>query len=213
MKYATDSAFRMALEERLRREALDTGIPLVRLRKTVAFDRLLARMVRTSPEAWLLKGGFALQLLIENDARTTKDVDLLLRQVGVDAHEMLVDASLEELGDGFVFTVAEPTAPPAETAVRMAVESRLDGRLFESFHVDVGTGDPVLDAPDRRIVTGLLGFAEIEPTIVPCYPVTQHVAEKLHALSRRRALAVNSRVKDLVDIVVLAAHSDPEAQR
>lgn len=61
MRYATGAAFRMALEDRLRDESLSTGLPLSRLRKTIAFDRLLARMVASSPDAWLLKGGFALQ--------------------------------------------------------------------------------------------------------------------------------------------------------
>lgn len=67
MRYATGSAFRMALEDRLLRQSLTAGVPLVRLRKTVAFDRLLARMVRTGPDAWILKGGLALQLLIEDN--------------------------------------------------------------------------------------------------------------------------------------------------
>lgn len=83
MRYATGSAFRMALEDRLRDESAANGWPLVRLRKTVAFDRLLARMARNGPDAWVLKGGFALQLLIEGSARTTKDVDVLLRQWGI----------------------------------------------------------------------------------------------------------------------------------
>jgi hypothetical protein len=68
----------MALEDRLRDESLSTGLPLSRLRKTIAFDRLLARMVASSPDAWLLKGGFALQVRLEDRARATKDIDLLL---------------------------------------------------------------------------------------------------------------------------------------
>ncbi len=42
MKYATASAFRVALEERLRHEHTVAGTALVRLRKMVAFDRFLA---------------------------------------------------------------------------------------------------------------------------------------------------------------------------
>jgi len=211
MRYATGSAFRMALEDRLLRQSLTAGVPLVRLRKTVAFDRFLARMVRTGPDAWILKGGLALQLLIEDNARTTKDVDLLLRQAGDSAHGMLVAAAADDLGDWFEFLVGQPTALPSEAAVRMTVESRLDGRRFESFHVDVGIGDPVVEAPDRRAVTDLLAFADIAQTMMPCYPVTQHLAEKLHALARPRGKGENSRVKDLVDIVLLAEHSNPRA--
>jgi hypothetical protein len=211
MRYATGSAFRMALEDRLLRESLTTGVPLVRLRKTVAFDRLLARMVHTGPDVWILKGGLALQLLIAERARTTKDVDLLLRQEAKSAYDMLTAAAMEDLGDWFEFLVGLPAALPAETAVRMTVESRLDGRRFESFHVDVGVGDPVVEAPDSRAVTDLLAFAGIAQTMMPCYPVSQHVAEKLHTLARPRDKGENSRVKDLVDVVLLAEHSNPRA--
>jgi hypothetical protein len=211
MRYATGSAFRIALEDRLLRESLTTGVPLVRLRKTVAFDRLLARMVHTGPDAWILKGGLALQLLIADNARTTKDVDLLLRQAATSAYDMLTAAATEDLGDWFEFLVGVPAALPAETAVRMTVESRLDGRRFESFHVDVGVGDPVVEAPDSRVVTGLLAFAGIAQTMMPCYPVSQHAAEKLHAFARPRDKGENSRVKDLVDVVLLAEHSNPRA--
>lgn len=205
------AAFRTALEDRLLRESLTTGVPLVRLRKTVAFDRLLARMVLTGPDVWILKGGLALQLLLEDKARTTKDVDVLLREAGESAHEMLAAAAADDFGDWFEFLVGQPKALPAETAVRMTVESRLDGRQFETFHVDVGIGDPVVEAPDRRVVTDLLAFAGIAQTMMPCYPVTQHVAEKVHALARPRDKGGNSRVKDLVDVVLLAEHASPRA--
>ncbi len=55
--YATATAFRQALEERLRRLSLESNTSLSRLRKLVAFDRLLARMVAREPSLWILKGG------------------------------------------------------------------------------------------------------------------------------------------------------------
>ena len=44
MTYATATAFRQALEDRLRRLSLESNTSLIRLRKLVAIDRLLARM-------------------------------------------------------------------------------------------------------------------------------------------------------------------------
>lgn len=41
MKYLSGGAFRRALEDRLRSMSIQRGIPLVRLRKMVAFDRFL----------------------------------------------------------------------------------------------------------------------------------------------------------------------------
>ncbi len=50
--YQTGSAFRRALEERLRTQSLREGIPLVPLRKLAAFDRFLARLVQVQPNQW-----------------------------------------------------------------------------------------------------------------------------------------------------------------
>ena len=43
--YQSGAAFRRALEERLRSKSLNDGVPLFRLRKMVAFDSFLARLV------------------------------------------------------------------------------------------------------------------------------------------------------------------------
>ncbi len=60
MRYASAGAFRRALEMRLATHARDSGRSVVRLRKEVAFDRLLARLSAVAPERWVLKGAPAL---------------------------------------------------------------------------------------------------------------------------------------------------------
>jgi hypothetical protein len=60
-RYRTQAALRTALEEHLRQHARDTDVPLDRLRKEVAHQRLLARLVVVAPTgSWALKGGQAL---------------------------------------------------------------------------------------------------------------------------------------------------------
>jgi len=48
MKYATGSAFRQALEERIRDINSQQKIPIVRLRKQVAFERFIFTMRRVT---------------------------------------------------------------------------------------------------------------------------------------------------------------------
>ena len=60
MRYASAAAFRQALEARLAALSRDGGVSLMRLRKAVAFDRLLARLFAVAPDRWVLKGGLAL---------------------------------------------------------------------------------------------------------------------------------------------------------
>ena len=75
MKYQSGAAFRRALEDRLLTNSKGSGVPLIRLRKMVAFDRYLARLKQSYPNQWYLKGGYALQLRLGSRARTTVDVD------------------------------------------------------------------------------------------------------------------------------------------
>ena len=89
--------------------------------------------------------------------------------------------------------------------MRFSVRCLLDGRQFENFHLDVGQGDPVLEAPDVLTAPDLLLFAEIPPATVRCYPLTTQVAEKLHTYTRRYASGETSRARDLVDILLAAS--------
>lgn len=51
MKYATAAAFRQALDDRLKTEAIKTGLGIARLRKRVAFELFLRRLVAVAPTA------------------------------------------------------------------------------------------------------------------------------------------------------------------
>ena len=70
--YETAYAFRSALETRLRPIAQREGTDLQRLRRRIAFERLLARLFAHGDPPWLLKGGFALELRLRDRARATR---------------------------------------------------------------------------------------------------------------------------------------------
>jgi hypothetical protein len=114
MKYRSGGAFRRALEDRLRAQSLESGMALVRLRKMVAFDRLVARLMLAQPDAWVLKGGFALQLRLGDRARTTKDIDVLLQTPHQDVHQLLARAASLDVGDWFRFEVSQPAHIPSQ---------------------------------------------------------------------------------------------------
>jgi hypothetical protein len=76
-------------------------------------------------------------------------------------------------------------------------------RTFVKFHMDVGIGDVVIDPLERIQTRDWFAFAEIPPPSVPMIPREQQFAEKLHAYTLPRAGTVNSRVRDLIDMVLL----------
>jgi hypothetical protein len=215
MSYSTGTDFRRALEDRLRLQSVQTGAPLARLRKLVVFDRFLVRLMQDQPNAWVVKGGYALQLRLGDRARTTKDIDVLLTKPSADIHQALVHAALLDVGDWFRFEVERPmdnVAVHEAGGVRFQVRGLLDGRRFETFHIDVGQGDTPLEPVEILTAPALLAFAGIPPTEIPCYPLSQQVAEKAHAYTRTHPAGQSSRVKDLVDILLIAGLGPMDAQ-
>jgi hypothetical protein len=219
--YDTPFAFRMALEERLRNISRQQGIDLLRLRRRVAFERLLARLFADVEPPWLLKGGYALELRLAYQARSTRDLDLsvpepkrldLSSEEGISQaradklHEHLQVAAERDLGDAFRFLIRAPrgelTGAPGG-GVRCGVETRLAGRVFAQFHVDVGVGDPKLGEPAWVEGDSFLSFAGIPAVRIPVVPAAQQFAEKIHAYTFPWQDRDNTRVKDMVDLVLL----------
>jgi len=209
MNYPSGVAFRRALEDRLANQSAKTQVPLVRLRKLAVFDRLLARLVLAEPDTWLLKGGLVLQLRLSHHARTTKDMDLLSLAPRDEVPQFLTRAALLDLQDWFSFAIRSDTAAlpgPGHGGLRFFVTAQVAGRTFETFHIDVGGGDPVIEPAEKLETPPILAFAGIPPVTVPCYPLTQHLAEKVHAYVRPRATGESTRVRDLADMLLIAEH-------
>ncbi len=217
-KYATATAFRMALEDRLNTYAKQHGADLYRMRKQVAFDRLLSRLSSSSPNKFFLKGGYAMELRIDQ-ARTTRDLDLILnpkKHSEEAVQRALMLDTLQEVAkkkseDFFVFVVGESTirleAAP-DGGYRFPVEAHLGGRLFENFPVGIVSSAMIIDPVEQVLGHNWLEFAGIEAVSFPAISKEQQFAEKLHAYTFPRGENINSRVKDLIDILLLIQHGN-----
>ncbi len=208
-KYASAEAFRIALETRLQRLAVAEGMPLMRLRRQFTFDRFLCRIFRDETSV-ILKGGYAIELRLAN-ARTTKDIDLCMNKVrGTSATPQKLQSFFQakaslQLGDYLEFTISSETRSLTNAAYggsRFSVEANMAGRRFAMFSIDVSFGDGWIEDQDLLESRDWLAFAGVRPFGFPSTTVEQQLAEKIHSytLPRQRP---NSRVKDLVDIVLL----------
>ncbi len=79
----------------------------------------------------------------------------------------------------------------------------MDGRTFCRFHVDVSAGDVLHDRYELLKGRDWLGFAGFALGEFPSISEEEQFAEKMHAYTLPREGRDNSRVKDLVDIVLL----------
>lgn len=209
-QYATAAAFRIALETRLKAISIAESTDLQRLRRQVSFDRLLARFFAERNAPWLLKGGYAMELRL-NAARTTKDIDISIPSEAVAEFDGKILMRLQQqagadLGDFFTFVIAEPQmdlkAAP-EGGARYPITASVAGRMFTKFHLDVGIGDAVTPPTELLESRNWLGFAGIVPPKFMAISKEQQFAEKFHAYTLPRGDTTNTRVKDLVDMVLL----------
>lgn len=209
--YADPRALRFAIADRLRPLAKDRGIPLARLQRQFAYDRLLCRVFASDPKRWVLKGATAMLARIGPQARHTRDVDLLNREGGLQEAELaLRDAVQIDLSDFFTFTLGVgQLLTEAGQALRVPVQADLGVKRFATFHVDLVAALTMTAAPDP--------FPRIVPIEIPgltstdylVYPLADHVADKLCALheTHKRASGLrepSTRYRDLADLAVFA---------
>ena len=209
-EFKSAAAFKSSLEARMRSRAKERGVPFQTLQLKFVMERLLARLFRVAEPPWLLKGGFAMDLRYRPQARTTKDVDLSVSLTATlrpkDLREKLQEAADADLGDYLRFRIgelkSELTNAPAGGG-RFPCEAVLLGKTYAKFHVDVGIGDALVGEPEKLTGDDLLEFAGLTPAVVYAIPKAQQFAEKVHAYTFPWSGRLNTRTKDLVDLVLL----------
>lgn len=204
----------MALEQRLSNQSKESGVSLDRLRRRVIFERIVARLQAADPGRWVLKGGMALEVRLRDDARLTKDIDLGLRaevRGREDLHERLVEAlALDPFNDMFVLTAGAVTQLMEDGAGyvtwRSKVAAHLALRLFGGVQLDVSPRAHELAQTEVVPLPNSLAFAGIVSPAIEIIDVNRHGAEKYHAMLKDFGHRENSRVRDLVDLVILVEH-------
>lgn len=183
----------------------------MRLRHQIVFERLLARLVRSYPDGWVLKGGVALEARYRDRARATRDLDLAVSEA-IGAAGALSDLVVESLvadpdGDWFRLGLARMRALTADEAGRpgwrLTIRADLDGREFATVHADVVARTDEIASTERVVLPNSLAFAGLPDVELDVVDARQHFAEKLHAYCAQRGSRENTRVKDLTDLVLL----------
>jgi hypothetical protein len=208
--FKSAASFKMSLEERLRTRAATSGVPFPTQQLKFAMERLLARLFNGADAPWLLKGGFAMDLRYRPRARTTKDIDLsVILAVDnsiADLRDRLQAAAELDLGDFLTFYIGELKAEIANAPKgggRLPVEVVLVGKTYARFGIDVGIGDLLVGQPELLTGDDVLEFAGISPALARAIPRAQQFAEKAHAYTFPWSGRLNTRTKDLVDLVLL----------
>ncbi len=186
----------------------DTGLPVRRLNLRIAAMVLAGALGRAAASdgqpAFATKGGVAMELWIGNQARPTRDIDLVLRGNHV-LLPGLLDRALAEPYNGFSFLpgALEPL-PSRPSVTQVTVRISFARRVLASPRVEISP----LDVRDEDFVelpavslkpVGLHG-----PELVPVLAGRWQIAQKLHAVTERLADGrENARFRDLIELQLL----------
>lgn len=220
--YGDWRSLELAIKEAAKKAACDAG-PGVSAATVDAqirqarFDRFLSRVFADGEQSeWLLKGGMSMLARVPR-SRTTKDVDLAAQQ-SVDlaaAERALTELVAADLGDHLTFRLIRsvPTGlgdNQPGVATRRYIFACLD--VDHDTHIDTVTVDIVVGPPPvghPEVVEPANRLHLRRPLITypyRLYPVADQIADKVCATmdTNYPGGKRSSRVKDLVDLVVLA---------
>lgn len=190
--------------------------------KQARFDRFLSRVFADGEESeWLLKGGMSMLARVPR-SRTTKDVDLATLHSAdlAEAQRALSELVAVDLGDHLTFRLIR-TAPTGQGDNQPGVATRR--LVFACLDTD---NDNQIDTITVDVVVGPAPVGQVE-VIEPAnrlhlrrrlithpyrlYPVVDQIADKVCAtVDTYPGGKRSSRVKDLVDLVVLAQSQSVE---
>ncbi|PFG34653.1 LOW QUALITY PROTEIN: nucleotidyltransferase AbiEii toxin of type IV toxin-antitoxin system [Sanguibacter antarcticus] len=215
-EYRSGVAVWAAVTSRAKATAKETGVDSAALMRRFVFGRFLARVFHDPAAPWVLKGGTAILARV-HDARTTKDVDLLGQLSNLDAAvDALRTSTALDLSDHFRFVVTKVDRTlggenqPGVNGCRVNIDAYCGTAQKGSFGVDLVTGSLMTGAPEL-LTDPVLDLRGINAPTMRLYSVVDHIADKLCATQSTYGAAgdqPSSRVRDLVDLVVLASAQD-----
>ena len=173
-------------------------------------ERLLYRL-SISPYAdnFILKGGLLLYTVLNNQARATRDIDFLAKNIKNIPDELVrifKEIASIKVDDAISFDTEKITTEQIkEDAEYQGIRIKFNAYLDRSRHVlqfDIGFDDVIVPHPVEINYPTLL---DLEPLRLKAYSLESVIAEKFHAIVYLADL--NSRMKDFYDIYELSRHS------
>lgn len=210
---AVESAIRSAAQKAAQNDKSLSTQERIRLEY---FHRFLCRIFSETPtDAWLLKGGTALLARVPS-ARATSDVDLFNRRHSLAAAltELRRLAALD-LGDFFRFEYVSHTdslggKQQAYTeGIRVSFDVYLGVNKKDRLNVDLVVKAVTTETPETIIPSNVLTLPKLPQCEYRLYPLVDQMADKVCATLSLYNGHPSTRVKDLVDLVVLTLTRTP----
>ena len=213
MTYKTPTSLEMAVKQAAKDSPQGTN------RAIAGFwhHRLLCRVFAGDNRSFVLKGGHAM-LARTVDARATRDIDLLSTDGSLDtALEELKRLAASDLGDFATFEFVGTTPIKAEDEYRSGLDVRfkclVGAKPVQDISIDLVIDEVSLEDVDVMAPVDRLDVRDIEVCDYVVYPVEYALADKLCGIIESHGGRPSSRVKDLVDIAVVASSMTVDGEK
>jgi hypothetical protein len=135
----------------------------------------------------------------------------MFERIASDLHERLVEILTIDLDHDYVtFTVGAPERLRDDgggfPTWRGKVGAQLADKPFGRVQLDVAPRARELHDTDRLAIPDSVAFAGVPGVEVEAVDIHRHAAEKFHGMLRDFGERENSRVRDLVDLIILLEH-------
>lgn len=209
-RYDTPPRTRASLEQRLRNLIGDDDLQL-RARRQVGYIAVIAALGAHARDEdrepiFAIKGGVAVELLMGQEARATKDLDTAVRARAEEIQPLLRDA-LARGWDGFGFRLVSWEPIRDTTAWRGDIKVQFKGQPFSTVQFeaapaegDAGRGTQLVD--NTFVDVTALGLSPVRE--LPLVTLAYMLAQKLHACTDHSIPdRDNDRARDLIDILLV----------
>ncbi|MFC4236345.1 nucleotidyl transferase AbiEii/AbiGii toxin family protein [Thalassospira xianhensis] len=199
----------------LRDEAKVSGLDTQALATAYVIERFMERLMRANHDgAVVVKGGQSLGIVLGNEMRPTKDLDLNIKDVGATTPEERRDiifgvikrACLDTIDDGVFYDadsiLLDERNHQGDGGYRFTIPSKIHSCKVV-FVIDAGVNNEMSFPPPCVRVGGILAQRKIPPAAadVLVYPIENTIAEKLAAKIEDGDVSI--RHKDFFDLWLL----------
>lgn len=190
----------------LRDYARQNGVSEGRLKHAIDYAIVVSALDRAQApggRAFAIKGGVAMELRLQLDARATRDLDAVFLGAFDGWLDALDDALARPIAD---FVLSRSAPEPIRTTTTMRVDIHLDyrGRRWGTVTLEVAPAEAnqILDI-DEVEPFDLTQFGLPAADRVPIVGLPYLIAQKLHACTEPLVGRDNPRVRDLIDLQLL----------
>lgn len=203
--YSDDSAFRMALNARIRAVAQRTGEPHAAIAQRFARHQFLARLGDLHAGRFVVTGGTALQMRTDQ-ARTTGDADLAARDAADTIHATLESAAARRPGERGEFSLK--VVRRTTDGLKYSLTYKIGGTRFATIGLDVTTDRLLPGSTEVMTPEPVVDIDDVARSVpLEVYPVADHVADKVGAMYEKHGHdgdSPSSRAHDLADLAIIA---------